>query len=409
MNSIDSLFVFVCALLVFLMIPGLAFFYGGLVRKKNILSVLMACFATLAVVSLQWVAFGYSLSFGNSELLKGFLGGLEWVGLLHVGDAPFNGYSSTIPHRLFMMFQLMFAAITPALIIGAVAERMKFSAFLLFVLLWTTLVYDPIAHWVWSTEGWLRTLGSLDFAGGTVVHISSGFSALAAILILGKRKEAETAHPSNLPLVAVGAGLLWLGWFGFNAGSALGATAVAMQAFITTHISASAAALGYAGIEWFFQKKPTLLGTLTGAVAGLVAITPAAGFVGIGAAVFIGLLSSVISYVMIIYVKRKLGYDDALDVVGVHGMCGVWGALATGLFASKAINLAGADGLLAGNASLLLIQGLSVLVSAGYAFGVSYLILKLIDRILGLRVSPTDELKGLDLSEHNESAYKFLD
>ncbi len=407
MNTGDSVFVWISTLLVFLMIPGLAFFYAGLVRKKNILSVLMACFATLAIVSLQWVLFGYSLAFDPAEFIHGFLGGFHWVGLSGVLHTPFPGYSATIPHSSYMMFQMMFAVITPALIIGAVVERMKFSALCVFILAWSFLVYDPIAHWVWGMGGWLRQLGALDFAGGTVVHISAGISALAVVLILGKRKELATAHPCNLPMVVLGAGLLWLGWFGFNAGSALAMSDIAMQAFLTTHSAAAAATLSYLLLEWGFQKRPTILGAVTGAIAGLVAVTPAAGFVSIFAAIFVGAVASLVAYFMITVVKKKLGYDDALDVFGVHGMCGIWGALATGIFASTQINPGGAEGLLYGNLGLFKAQVIAVIVSVGYSFCVTFVLIKVIDAIMGIRVTEQEEYQGLDLSLHHEIAYKL--
>lgn len=334
----DTAWVLTSSALVMLMtLPGLAFFYGGLVRKKNVLSVLMQCGIMLCVISLQWVLFGYSLAFGPA---KGFWGGLQWIGLSGVGLAPYPDYSPTIPHQLFMIFQAMFAVITPALIIGAFAERMKFSAFLLFSILWSTFVYCPIAHWVWGIGGFLRDMGALDFAGGTVVHINAGVAAIVTALVLGKRKgyENQPIPPHNIPFTVLGAGLLWFGWFGFNSGSALSASGLAVSAFVVTNTAAAAAGLAWALLEWVHNGKPTTLGVATGAVAGLVAITPASGFVGVIPAIIIGFMVSVICFIMVAFVKPKFGYDDSLDAFGVHGIGGIWGALATGLFASKAIN-----------------------------------------------------------------------
>jgi Amt family ammonium transporter len=340
--------------------------------------------------------------------IGGVTGSLEWFGLNSVGLSPFAGYSEGIPHLAFMIFQGMFAVITPALITGAFAERMKFSAFLLFTILWVTLVYNPICHWVWGIGGWIRNLGALDFAGGTVVHISSGASALAAALLIGKRKGygTEPMHPHNLPMTILGAALLWFGWFGFNAGSALSCGPLAVNAFVTTHAAAASAALTWTIVEWIYRGKPTTLGTASGAVAGLVGITPACGFVGLPAALIIGMVAGVLCYFAIV-IKTRLGYDDSLDVVGIHGVGGTWGALATGLFADKAINAAGANGLFFGNPGQLGIQALSVIVTIGYAFIMSLIILKALDWIMGLRVSPEDEVSGLDLTQHNETAYNL--
>src|SRR5947209_5263750 len=356
----DTAWVLVCSALVLLMTaPGLALFYGGMVRQKNALATLMQSFVVLCLVSIQWVLFGYSLAFGPDR--GGLLGGLEFAGLRGVGSAPNAAYAPTIPHQAFMLFQMMFAAITPALITGAFAERKKFSAFVLFTLLWTTLVYDPLAHWVWGDGGFLHKLGALDFAGGTVVHISSGVSALTCALVIGKRKGYLTKPmpPHNLPLTVIGAGLLWFGWFGFNAGSALEASAVAVNAFAATNTGAAAAALAWMGAEWWSRGKATVLGTASGAVAGLVAITPACGFVRPVAAIAIGGVAGALCYAACNF-KTRLGYDDSLDVVGVHGVGGTWGALATGLFATKAVNDGGGNGLFYGNPAQLWIQIVAV-------------------------------------------------
>jgi Amt family ammonium transporter len=384
--------------------PGLALFYGGMVRQRNVLATLLQSFAVLCVVSIQWVLFGYSLAFGPDQL--GLIGSLQWAGLRGVGAAPHAGYAATIPHSAFMLFQMMFAVITPALITGAFAERKKFSAFLLFTLLWSTLVYDPLAHWVWGEGGFLRKLGALDFAGGTVVHLSSGVSALVCALVIGHRKGygQTPMPPHNLPLTLVGAGLLWFGWFGFNAGSALEASGLAANAFASTNTGAAAGALGWMFSEWAQRGKPTALGTASGAVAGLVAITPACGFVSPLSAIVIGGIGGGLCY-LACSLRPRLGYDDSLDVVGVHGVGGLWGALATGIFASKAINPAGADGLIHGNPAQLLTQllavGATVLLAAPLTFG----ILKLVDALVGLRVPEEHEVAGLDLSLHSENAY----
>ena len=405
----DTALVLTASALVLLMTPGLAFFYGGLVRRKNILSILMQCFMMICLITIQWVVIGYSLSFGPD--IKGWIGSLAWLGLKGVGGDPNPDYAATIPHQTFMIFQAMFAIITPALILGAFAERMKFSGFCVFSLLWATFVYDPVCHWVWAVGGFLRTAGALDFAGGTVVHINAGVAALAAALVLGKRRgyPDHMSPPHNLPFAVLGAGLLWFGWFGFNAGSALGAGALATNAFVVTHIAASAAGLTWALLEWKFNSKPTMLGMITGAVAGLVAITPASGFVGPVDAIWIGAGVSLICYIAIAFVKTKFGYDDSLDAFGVHGVGGIWGALATGLWANKAINPAGADGLFYGNPALFWIQLKAVLVTAVYSFVVSFILLKLTNAIFGLRVPVQDERVGLDLTQHRESAYTLME
>jgi len=407
-NSGDTAWVLVSSALVLLMTPGLAFFYGGMVRKKNILSVLMQCFIIMCVLSIQWVLFGYSLSFAPS---KGFWGGLSWLGLRSVGFAPYADYAGTIPHQAFMIFQGMFAIITPALIIGAFAERMKFSAFLLFTLLWATFVYDPLCHWVWGMGGWLKNLGVLDFAGGTVVHINAGIAALVTALILGKRVNLDknVPTPHNMPLVVLGTGLLWFGWFGFNAGSALAANGLAVNAFVVTNTAAAAAGLSWALVEWIHNGKPTIFGVCSGAVAGLVAITPAAGFVSVIPAIIIGLLVSVFSFIAVTLIKPKLGYDDSLDAFGIHCVGGIWGALATGLFASKLVNPQGADGLFFGNPKQFIIQAATVLVTIGYTFVVTFAIYKLVDLLIGVRVKEEEELMGLDLTQHHERAYTVME
>jgi Amt family ammonium transporter len=402
-NSGDTAWMLISTALVLMMTPALAFFYGGMVRRKNILSTLNLSFITIALISLQWVLIGYSLSFGKG--LGGWLGGLNFLGFTGVGAAPNSEYAPTIPHLAFAAFQMMFAVITPALITGAFVERIKFKTYLLFTLIWATLVYDPVAHWVWGTGGILRTLGALDFAGGTVVHILAGFSALAFALVIGKRKGFGKApmEPHNIPFTVLGAGLLWMGWFGFNGGSALAANGLAVNALVTTNTAAAAAALSWMLITWR-QNKPSVLGTVTGAVVGLVAITPAAGYVSPLAAIVIGALASPIS-LLAIRLRQKMGLDESLDVWACHGMGGTWGALATGLFASKAINPAGANGLFFGNPMQFLIQAAAAAVSIAFAFGMTYALARLLKAAVGLRVSHDEEEVGLDISEHGEPAY----
>jgi Amt family ammonium transporter len=405
-NSGDTAWVLASSALVLLMtIPGLALFYGGLVRSKNVLGTLMQSFILVGLVSVQWLIFGYSLAFAPGSSL---VGGLDWLGLHGVGAAPNPDYAATIPHMAFMAFQLMFAIITPALMTGAFAERMKFSAFLLFSMLWATIIYDPLAHWVWGSDGWLHKLGALDFAGGTVVHISSGVSALVAVLIIGKRVGfgKAPAPPHNLPFAVIGASMLWVGWFGFNAGSALGANGLAASAFVVTHMAAAAAALSWVVVEWVVSGRPTMLGAASGAVAGLVAITPGSGFVSPVSAVVIGGAAGIICYAAVM-MKPRFGYDDSLDVVGVHGVGGVFGALATGIFASKAINPAGADGLIYGNWGTFLNQLIAVGATVAFAASGTAVILLVLKAVLGLRVTEAEERMGLDLSQHNESAYVF--
>ncbi|MDS1030209.1 ammonium transporter [Bacillota bacterium LX-D] len=405
-NTGDTSFIIISAALVLLMTPGLALFYGGMVRRKNVLSILMQCFVIMAVVSVQWVLFGYTLSFGPD--INHLIGGLNWLGLKGVGMVPNADYAGTIPQFAFCAFQLMFAIITAGLIIGAFAERIRFSAFLLFIILWTTFVYDPLAHWVWGVGGWLRELGALDFAGGTVVHISSGVSGLVAALVIGKRKcGQEPMLPGNLPLTVLGASLLWFGWFGFNAGSALGANGLAALAFIVTNTAAAAGALSWIIVEWLHHGKPTTLGAVSGAVAGLVVITPAAGFVSPLASVVMGLLVSPICYLAVSKIKVKLGYDDSLDAFGIHGVGGTFGAIATGIFASKAINPLGADGLLYGGVELFLHQILAVIATYLFAGIVTFIILKVVSLFIPLRVEEEDEEAGLDITQHGENAYNY--
>ena len=400
----DTAFVLLSAALVMLMTPGLAMFYGGMVRRKNVLGTLMHSFIAIALVSVQWILFGYSLSFGPD--IQGMIGSLDWIGLRGVGIDPNPDYAATIPHMAFMIYQAMFAVITPALIAGAFAERMKFSAFLVFTFLWSTIVYDPVAHWVWGTGGWLRNMGALDFAGGIVVHITSGISALAAALVMGKRRGylREAMPPHNLPMTVLGAGLLWFGWFGFNAGSALSAGGLSTMAFVITHIAAVTATLVWVIIEWLHRGKPTMFGAATGSIAGLATITPASGFVGPMAALAIGAAAGALCYLSL-NIKPKLRFDDSLDAFGVHGVGGILGTIGAGLFAQKLINPAGSDGLLFGNPQLLLIQLMAITVVAVYSFVVSLVLLKGIDWTIGLRVSDEEEMLGLDLSQHEESGY----
>ncbi len=406
MNTGDTAFVLISAALVMLMTPGLALFYGGMVRGKNVLGTIMHSFIILGIITLEWVLWGYSMSFGPDH--AGIIGGLDWFGLKGVGMAPSPDYGSTIPHMAFMIFQCMFAIITPALITGAFAERVKFSAFLLFTLLWATFVYNPLCHWVWGVGGWMGKLGALDFAGGTVVHISSGMAALAAALFIGRRLGYGTMAyiPHNVPMTVTGAALLWFGWFGFNAGSALACNGLAASAFVVTHIASALAALTWTFMEWIHRGKPTTLGAASGAVAGLVAITPGSGFVGPVSAIIIGGLAGIICYGGVL-LKSRLGYDDSLDVVGIHGLGGTWGALATGLFASKAVNPDGGNGLFFGNPGQLWIQFVSVIVSMIFAFVMTLIILKIVDLIIGLRVTEEDEVRGMDVSLHNEAGYTF--
>ena len=407
-DSGDTAWVLISSALVMLMTPGLALFYGGMVRKKNVLGTIMQSFIIVALVSVQWALWGYSLSFGPD--VHHFIGDLTWFGLNNVGQTPNPDYAATIPHQVFMVFQMMFAVITPALITGAVAERFKFKTFLVFTLLWCTLVYDPIAHWVWGMGGWIHNMGALDFAGGTVVHISSGVAALAAALIVGKRKGylKVPMPPHNLTMTLLGAALLWFGWFGFNAGSAVASNGLAGTAFVVTHLATAAAALAWMFAEWMHRKKPTVLGAASGAVAGLVAITPASGFVTPLGAMIIGVVGGLLCYTAV-SLKPKLGYDDSLDVVGVHGVGGTWGALATGLFATVAVNSAGGNGLFYGNPKQLGVQAIAVGATLVYSFVVTSILLKVLDMTMGLKVDAEEESLGLDYSQHGESGYIFED
>jgi Amt family ammonium transporter len=405
-SSGDTAWMLVSAALVLFMTPGLALFYGGMVRSKNVLATIMQSFFAIGLVTVLWVLFGYSLAFSPGNA---FIGGLSWLGLNGVGLKPFADYAPTIPHLLYMIYQGMFAVITPALITGAFAERMKFKSFLVFTTLWLILVYCPIAHWVWGVGGWIRALGALDFAGGTVVHISSGIAALAAAIVIGKRKgfATEALHPHNLPMTVTGAAILWFGWFGFNAGSALSSGELATSAFVATHVAAAAAAVSWVIAEWIRSGKPTTLGAASGAVAGLVAITPASGYVTPMSALAIGIIAGALCYWAVTW-KFRLGYDDALDVVGVHFVGGTTGALLTGFLATKLINPAGANGLFYGGASLLLTQLIAVAATIAFSFTVSFALLKIVDATMGLRISEEEEDQGLDVAEHAEHAYDMV-
>ncbi len=404
MDTGDTAFMLIATAMVMVMTPALALFYGGLVRRKNVLATTMQSFVCLGIISIIWVCYGYSLAFGPD--VGHFIGNLDHVFLKGIGLEP-GPYSATIPSLLFCAFQLMFAIITPALITGAFAERMKFTAFLAFTILWSTLVYLPVCHWVWGQEGWLFKMGALDFAGGTVIHINSGAAALVAALVLGKRKGygRDSMHPHNLPMTVLGAGLLWFGWFGFNAGSALGAGPIAVLALFTTQVATAAGALAWGIAEWKIQGKPTTLGVASGALAGLVAITPGAGFVSPVSAIIMGGVAGVICYLAVL-AKSKMGYDDSLDVVGVHGVGGIWGALATGIFASSAVNPVG-NGLLSGNAHQVVVQAIGAGTTIAYSVVVTFIILKVIDVIIGLRVNSDDETQGLDLTQHSEVGYNL--
>lgn len=406
-NSGDSSFVIFATALVLLMTPGLAFFYGGMVRRKNAVDTIFQSFIAIALISVQWVVLGYSLAFGTD--IGHFIGGLNFLGLKGVGYAANSNYASNIPQSLFMLFQMMFAIITPALISGAVAERIKFSSYMVFILAWATLVYDPIAHWVWGAGGWLKNLGALDFAGGTVVHISSGVSALVLCIMLGKRKHTDDAKAHSIPMIALGTALLWFGWFGFNAGSALAMNGVALNAFLTTNTSAAAAGIAWILCERLTHRKPTLSGFLGASVAGLVAITPACGYVTPMVAILIGFIGGCVCYFAIKFIKVKFGYDDALDTFGCHGIGGTWGAIATGLFATISINKGGANGLFYGNAKLLGVQALGIIAVYAYSIVVTFIIAKVIDVTMGLRVKEKEEIIGLDVSLHDEDAYEELD
>lgn len=403
MNTGDTAWILMSSALVMLMTPALGLFYGGMVRKKNLLSTIMFSFSILALISIQWILYGYSLSFGPD--LHGIIGNLKWFGLNGVSQEANADYAGTIPHLAFMVFQMMFAIITPALISGAFVERIKFSSFLIFTVLWATLVYDPVCHWVWGVGGWLRKLGALDFAGGTVVHITAGFAALAFSTVIKKRKGFTLVNmePNNIPFTVIGAALLWFGWFGFNGGSALASSGLAVNAFLVTNTAAAAAGLTWMFINWIY-KKPSAIGMATGAVVGLVAITPASGFVAPASAIVIGAVAAIISYFCIM-LRNQWRIDESLDVWACHGMGGTWGAIATGIFASKAVNPAGADGLIYGNWSLLGVQVLTASVVIAFAFVMSWVLAKVVDLFWGLNVSEAEEQVGLDISQHGEEAY----
>lgn len=405
MNSGDIGFMLICSALVLLMTPGLAFFYGGLVRRKNVVNTMMTSVFVIGIAAIMWALFGYSLAFGNDHF--GIIGDFSWLGLQGI-EGSTTDYVSTIPHLEFAIFQMMFAIITPALITGAVAGRMKFKALFLFIILWSVIVYYPMAHMVWGLGGFLAKIGSVDFAGGNVVHISSGVSALVLCIVLGKRKDYLRVqyHVHNIPFVVLGASLLLFGWFGFNAGSALQANELAVHAFMTTGLSAAAGMLSWMGMDVWMSGKPTLVGSVTGMVVGLVAITPGAGYVPIWASIIIGLVGSPICYLMISKVKQKLGYDDALDAFGCHGIGGIWGGIATGLFTQTSINdVARWNGLFFGDTQLFLAQLASILITIAVAVVGTLICIAIVRCFTTLRVSKQEEQKGLDISEHQENAY----
>jgi ammonium transporter, Amt family len=406
-NQADTVWILISSALVMLMTPGVALFYGGMVRRKNLLSTMMMSFACLGLVGLLWVLYGYSLSFGTDY--HSIIGGLNFLGLNNVGQSPSPIYASTVPHLGFMIFQAMFAIITVALFTGAIVERVKFSALCVFSALWLTLIYCPVTHWVWGSGGWLAKLGVLDFAGGSVVHINAGVSALALVLLLGRRRgfPQDAMAPNNIPLVVLGAGLLWFGWFGLNAGSALTSGGLAVSAFVSTNTAAAAAAFTWMVISWIY-RRPTILGTVTGAVAGLATVTPAAGYITPLAAIPIGIIASIVCYYMMSLFKNKLGFDDSLDVFAVHGVGGILGMLFVGIFATLSVNPAGADGLLYGSAMQLTKQLVGIVTVGAYAFAVTWGLGKLVDKTIGLRVSAAEEAVGLDLSQHGERAYGGL-
>jgi len=402
-NAGDTAWILVCCSLVLLMTPALAFFYGGMVRRKNVLSTLTLSYIFMALIGVQWVLFGYSLSFGPS--INGLIGGLHYLGLEGVGAAPNASYGGTIPHSLFAAFQMMFAVITPALITGAFVERVKFKGFLLFSLLWATLVYDPLCHWVWGDGGWLREMGVLDFAGGTVVHIAAGFSALAFALVIGPRRGfgRSPMEPNNIPLTVLGAGLLWVGWFGFNAGSALAANGTAVNALLTTNTSAASAGLVWMLLSWL-DGRPSTLGIATGMVVGRAAVTPASGFITPLAALVVGAVAAPLSYYAM-RLRDRRGLDESLDVWACHGIASTWGMIATGLFATTVVNSGGANGLFFGNPGQVGVQIVAILVTIAFSFGMTYILARLLNGSMGLRVSPMEEEVGLDISSHGERSY----
>ncbi len=408
-NTGDTAWVMICTALVFLMtIPGLALFYGGLVRRKNVLSIMMQSMAVMCLVSIAWITFGYSLAFGTGN---GFIGNFDHIFFNGVGQEANTTYAATIPHISFAVFQMMFAAISPAIIIGAYAERIKFSAFCIFSVAWMALVYTPVAHWFWGVDGFLSILNpnadaAYDFAGGTVVHINAGIGALAAAIFLGRRKGfGRISPPHNLPFSIIGAALLWFGWFGFNSGSALSANGLAAHAFLTTHSAAVVGGLSWALFDWIFHKKPTVLGIISGAVAGLVAITPACGFVSVQSAFAIGFFGALLPWVFIVFIKPALNLDDSLDAFGMHGVAGIWGALAAGFFADPSINsIVKTVGM-----NQFWIQAQGIIITCVYSFVVTILILTLINFFIKIRVSEEEEKVGLDLTQHKESAYTVID
>lgn len=400
----DTAWILTAAALVLMMTPALAFFYGGMVRKKNMLSTINLSFVTIVLISIQWILVGYTLAFGSN--LGGVIGSFKYVGLAGVGSSPNPAYAPHIPQMAFMAYEMMFAIITPALITGAFVERIKFKTFLVFTVIWATLIYDPVAHWVWGVGGFLHRMGVLDFGGGIVVHLIAGLSALAFAIVIGKRKDfgVQPMEPSNISYTVLGAGLLWMGWFGFNGGGAFAANGVAASALVCTNTSAAAAALVWMFLSWR-DDKPSVLGIVTGAVVGLVAITPAAGYVRPWAAIIIGGVAGLIGYYAIKLIHEKAWIDESLDVFTCHGLGGAWGTLATGLFATKAVNGAGGNGLFYGNPGQFLIQLAAVAITAAFAFAVTWVIAKVLDRTMGLRVSENDEEVGLDISTHGERCY----
>ena len=407
LDSGDIAWVLAATGLVMIMTPALGFFYGGLVRRKNLVSTIVQTMTIFAVVSLVWALWGYTLAFGPS-VGRGIIGNLSKIGLNNVGTLSNAVYASTIPELLFFAFQLKFAAITPALIIGAFAERIRFKALLIFIVLWATLIYSPVAHWVWGDGGWLKALGIVDFAGGLVVHISAGVSALAAAIVIGRRKGVDNSHatrPGNIPYVILGAAILWFGWFGFNGGSALAANGIAVQALVNTNMAAAAGAVSWMLVDWTSKSKPSAVGISVGGVCGLVAITPAAGYVSVGASIVIGLVVGVVSNLVSNWRASRTRLDDSLDVFACHGVGSMWGVLATGIFASTLINPGGPNGLLYGNPQLLLVEAFAIAVVAGFSFFGSFALLKFVGLLTPLRVSPKEEEAGLDLSQHGEDAY----
>jgi Amt family ammonium transporter len=404
MNNADTAFILAAAGLVLLMTPGLALFYGGMVRGKNVLGTIMQSLFMISLITIEWVYLGYSMSFGPT--LGGIVGDLSWFGLRGVSTAPSPDYATTIPQIVFMIYQCMFAIITPALITGAFAERVRFIPFIAFSLLWAVFVYNPVCHWIWGAGGWLGAMGVMDFAGGLVVHATCGMAALAGVLVIGPRKGygRTSFMPHSLPMTVIGTALLWFGWFGFNGGSALAANEVAGTAFVATHLAGMAGMAMWVAVEWLTRGKPTTLGAASGAIAGLATVTPAAGFVGPNSAILIGFLGGALCFAAVNF-KVRLNLDDSLDVVGIHGVGGLLGTLCLGIFASTAVNPGGVDGLLAGNPSQFLRQVFGAVVVSGYAFGISWVIFKVLDATIGLRLTDEAEVAGLDSTEHSETAY----